>query len=530
MKTKANGSKQVGMTLVAGGLFLSLGGIAHAAAPAWCGGKTFQVSNVQSSFNLPRLDDQVKAIAKWSCATNADAEAARPTVDAKRRDMSQKLHMSEADWADGVAFIDNHDGNYPQIALSTKVLAQYTALDQYIAISKGVDQGNVKVDPLYVIDALDGQLSEWGRVAFVERCLEDGVDSQHAAAWAVCQADVDKLDQAKLAAQLRGDTAHDAGTKMVMRLRAYNLGERLAKAAQQRAQLFAQDAEYKKVFDVATQARAAWSKGVGADAELLGLVQAMDSATFAGSRKQMEGCEAKTEDALVKAVAAIPAKAFSGVGDDRDNPYKGFAYKAGPILLQSPAVSLAANAYAQCHKGSARAKFLSKALMSLPGYRGPRAAALGALLNTKFAFDDVNAPKLRFPDFASGRPYTNRESDAKSAGGVVASVSVQPDGAVVALKKTSIKIMRCVKSHFTGRVARITASGTIEYEEICDKEEPATLDTTWSDFKVAPSDAPMLKAGMKFSSTNGQKFDEVLAVWPTKDATTPSMVLGAKLK
>lgn len=35
---------------------------------------------------------------------------------------------------------------------------------------------------------------------------------------------------------------------------------------------------------------------------------------------------------------------------------------------------------------------------------------------------------------------------------------------------------------------------------------------------------------MKFSSTNGQTLGEVLAVWPPKGATTPSMVWGAKVK
>ncbi len=57
------------------------------------------------------------------------------------------------------------------------------------------------------------------------------------------------------------------------------------------------------------------------------------------------------------------------------------------------------------------------------------------------------------------------------------------------------------------------------------------IDTTWTDFEVNSAHAPLLKIGVAFSAYHdGGKFGDVIAIWPSKTAPAPSMVLGAKLK
>jgi len=503
---------------------------AWADLPAWCGSAAFEASG-SDLHELKRRDpeDVVRALAKTRCSNSPEVVPNHGNIDAARQAWGKKLGMVDADWADAVAFIDNRDGNFPKVEYSTKVLARLTPMDQWRAIREGLEaDGKQYADALYAADALQGQLTEVGRMAFLEWCLQQDVDHDSIGHWAICQGDADQWDFAKFAAQLRADTAHDGGTKMLLRFRAAELSKRLAEAARKRDRLFAQDAAYKKLFEVAAKARGEWSKGIGTNTKLLELVQAMESATFAGSRKQFAGCEQPTTDALATAVATIPAKSFAGMADVRDNPFEGFAHAAGPVLVKTPAVNLAATAFALCHK-TATADWLRATLQQVPGVRGPRSAALTALYDEKFAFDDVNARQPRYPDVGS-RPYARSGGAISSAGGVVAKVTLEKDHATVALKKTTAKRLACVQSKPTNRLARIRADGTLEYASICLKSAIVTYDTTWSDFTINPAHAPLLEPGVMFSAVYGDKFYDVVAIWPNANATTPSMVLHAQYK
>ncbi len=498
--------------------------------PAWCGTAAFDASGSDLQ-DLKRSDpdDVIRALAKTRCSNSPEVVPNHPNIDAARQAWGKKLGMVDADWADAVAFIDNRDGNFPKVEYSTKVLAQFTPMDQWRAIRDGLEaDGKQYADALYAADALHGQLTEVGRLAFLEWCLQQNVEHDSIGQWAICQGDADQWDFAKFAVQLRSDTAHDGGTKMLLRFRAAELGKRLQEAAAKRDQLFKKDAEYKRMFDVATKARAEWSKGVGANTKLLELVQAMESATFASSRKQFAGCEKTTADALRDAVATIPAKAFAGMADVRDNPFEGFAHAAGPVLVKNPSVNLAAIAYGLCHK-TATADWLRATLQQVPGVRGPRSAALTALYDEKFAFDDVNARAPRYPDVGT-RPYARSGGAISSAGGVVAKVTPEKEHATVALKKTTAKRLACVQSKPTNRITRIRPDGTLEYESICLKSQIVTYDTTWADFKINPAQAPLLQSGVVFSGVYGDKFYDVVALWSNANATTPTMVLGAQLK
>lgn len=503
---------------------------AWADLPAWCGRASFDASGSDLN-DLKRSEPEyvVRALAKTRCSTSPEVVPNHPNIDAARQAWGKKLGMVDADWADAVAFIDNRDGNYPKVEYSTKDLAKLTPMDQWRAIRDGLEtDGRHLADALYAADALHGRLTEVGRLALLEWCLQQDVEHDSIGHWAICQADADQWDFPKFAAQLRADTAHDGGTKMLLRFRAVELAKRLEEAAEKRDRLFKQDETYKKMFEVALKARVEWAKGVGTNTKLLELVQAMESATFAGSRKQFAGCEQTTAGALAAAVATIPAKAFAGMADVRDNPFEGFAHAAGPVLVKTPVVNLAAIAYSLCHK-TGTADWLRATLQQVPGVRGPRSAALTALYDEKFEFDDVKARPPRYPDVGT-RPYARSGGSITSAGGVVAKVTMEKEHATVALKKTMAKRLACVQSKPTNRLARIHPDGRLEYESICLKSEVVTYDTTWSDFKINPAQAPILEAGVKFSAVYGDKFHDVVAIWSNANATTPTEVLGARLK
>jgi hypothetical protein len=279
-------------------------------------------------------------------------------------------------------------------------------------------------------------------------------------------------------------------------------------------------------------ATAALAKGAGADAAGLELALAMDSAVFFHSRKAFDGCQQKTRAALEKAVSTIPAKSFKAMHDVRDNPFHGFAFAAGPLLANTPAVNLAAIAFVDCQKETPIGDFLAEAIQRVPGVRGPRSQALGAVMGETFQFDDTNAEKLSYVDF-SLRPYARSGGAPGSAGGVARTIKPGKESATVAIEKTFVMQEDCVKSHPSNRAARVTFSGNtwnVERESICDKTAMRKHDLTWGDFEILPAQAKLLKPGVVFSTTYGQKVGEVLAVWPSKSATVPSSVLGAPLQ
>ena len=127
-----------------------------------------------------------------------------------------------------------------------------------------------------------------------------------------------------------------------------------------------------------------------------------------------------------------------------------------------------------------------------------------------------------------------------SAGGVVKSLAAakgkRGDKAgkpvtAVTLEKTLIKQEDCVKEHRGNHVARIDSTGHVDYESICDKTAIVTHDHTWANFTSRlPDHAKWLKPGVVFSASYGSEGGDVLAVWSSKNATVPAMVLGGNLK
>jgi hypothetical protein len=228
---------------------------------------------------------------------------------------------------------------------------------------------------------------------------------------------------------------------------------------------------------------------------------------------------------LAEAVATIPARAFAGMRDERDDPSAGFATLGGPVLAESPAVTLAASASLRCTPDADISAFLKEIVAYGAPSRGPRNAALAKIKSAKITYDRAGA-KLTFPrPKPFGGAYLEGALQARSTGGSVKSVKRSGDTLTVELHQTLIRTRDCVASH-TGKVARIHSDGRIEHESICDRNEVRTHDHTWTAFTLSAKYAAWLKPGVVFSSTG----KDVIAIWPSAKANTPSIVLGGAVK
>ncbi|MGN6105900.1 MAG: hypothetical protein ACTHU0_12410 [Kofleriaceae bacterium] len=498
------------------------------AAPGWCKEAAFSESVELRDLASKDPSTVVVALGHATCAPSPEADARRAEIEKHRQAWGQRLGMIDSDWADVIAWARANEGRDSELQFSTKDVAQLTPLDEYKAITEGfvLPNGNGDYqDPIYVADVLDRRLSEVGRYGYVEQCLK----AEAPATWAICQADIDKLDLAKLHAQLRADTAHRGDLKMALRFSLLDLRKRLDQHAARVQAAWKQDPVYRKMFEVAAAGRAEWAATLAKEGPLLELAQQLDSAAWSRSRKQYEGCEARTTAALATAVSKVPASAFKSMKDERFDPYGGFARAAGPVLMAIPEVHLAAIPYVLCHSTTGTAAFLSYYLRDLGGFRGPRTMAFSRLLGEKLTLDDMNA-RIEWP--SSQRMYLRSSGEIGSAGGVIASTRAEHDRIRVTLERYLVKRVECVQSHTTNRIARITLNGEVQYEQVCDKTDTVTYDETWADFKIRPAYAPLLVKGAKFSAVNGdgETGADVIVAWPNKTADRPSWLLGAKLK
>ncbi len=520
---------------IIGGVALAAPGRAH-AAPEWCKGATFSGELDLGELASTDPTEVVVALAHATCAPTAQAEAHRAEIERSRKAWGKTLGMADGDWADVIAWANAGEGRNVELRLSTKDVTKFTPIDQYVAITEGFPRpggnGNYR-DAIYVSDALESSLGEVGRYAFIKSCLatarDVGSSSPPAATWALCQVDLDRLDLAKLHEELSADTAHRGDLKMALRFELRDLPRRLEEHARAVQAAWQLDPVYEQMFAAAKAGRLEWEATLGKDQKLLELAQQMDSAVWAASRRQLEGCQEKTAAALEAAVAKVPASTFKGMQDERNDLFGGFAKNAGPALLAVPEVNLAAAAYVLCQPSTGTGDFLAYYLGETVGHRGPRSAGFSRMLAEKLTLDDLNA-RLEWPE--TSRPYRRVGGSMGSAGGVVASTKIDGDFVIVTLERLIVKRNECVESHRTNRISRILADGTIEYELVCDKMGIVSHDRTWADFKIRKAFAPLLEPGVKFSSVLGKDDlgTDVIALWPNKAAETPSWLVGARVK
>jgi hypothetical protein len=520
---------------VGGAMSLVMASAAHAGPAAWCKGASGGSPDLRDLASK-EVREVILGFVAAECAPNAEVEAHRGELEQSRAAWSKKLGMTEADWADAVAYAATSDDYSINASISTKNLATATPLDQYALIEKSDGGPSATADQMYATDMFERNLSEVGRFAFLSStCFDSSRNTVRDDAgltgaevtWAICQPDFEKFNLAKFYDELRADTAHDGAIKMKLRILAMDFSRKIKDHAAQVAEMKKRDDANKKVFDLAAGAREDWLSGVGKNTKLLDLVLSVESGRIAESRKLLEGCAEATTAAVAQAVSKIPAKSFIGFADDRYNGGIGFATNAGLVLMQSPEMMLAAIAYVQCDPKDEMSLFLGPVLDYAPGARGPRNAALGKLRTAKVTYDNVNA-KLTFPKPEPyGGFYGQSAFKSDSMGGVVKSVKPEAGGDVlVLLEKTTITTTECVKSHKTNRIQEIRIDGSVRYEEICEKSGKVTRDNTWFDVKVNKKYASQLKPGVQFSATG----KALLAVWPNKNAKAPSIVLGAQVK
>ncbi len=530
-------TKHLHLTAIAIGAFAAWGHVRTASAgPAWCKGATFDddVDLKDLSSSDPRR--VVEAFALASCAPSAEVEARRADIDKGRAAWGKRLGMNDADWGDVVAWIKDGDGGRDvKLEYSTKEVTKFTPIDQYKAItdgfSAGGNAGGSFRDVNYVADALDMDLSQVARFAYLQACLgaTTSVTSSAppAADWAMCQGDIEKFDLAKFHAELRADTAHGGDVKMQIRFRAMNMKKQLEEHAAAVEKAWKLDPVYKQMFDVAAAARTEWASGLGANPKLLELARRMDSAVWSASRKQFENCEVDTEAALIAAIGKLPSSTFKDMKDERYDPTGGFASLAGPVLAAIPEINLAAGAYVVCRPEGGTAAFLAAYLRDTVGFRGPRSAALASMLKEKLTLDDMSE-RLYWPRIR--RPEVNDRGTSGSAGGVVAKTTIEGDLVIVELERYIVKREECIESHATKRISRILPDGEIEYEQVCDKMGVVEHDQTWDDFKIKKQYAPLLKKGVKFSAVIAKGGSEIIALWPNKKTENPTWLLGAVIK
>lgn len=513
--------------------WLSHIGSASAGVPDWCKDASFGDSYDLKDLSKQAIDDAddvIKTFAMASCKPNSEVGANQGGIDKARQAWGKKLGMSEADWADAVAFA-NADGRPEDPDLSTKDIASFTAVDQYVVIKEGF--GGTFSNPVYLTDMLEPNLTEVGRLAYILKCIGGNTldVTDLAVPFAICQSDIDAFDAAKFAVQLRGDTAHPGDAKMKLRLLAYGLPAKLKEHAANVAKIYKKDEAYKKLWDAAKKGRSDWASLFAKNTTLLALATKMDTYFFTKSRKAFEGCAEPTSAALSAAITAkVPAKLFKGKRDVRKELYEGVAKAVGPSMLDIPEIAFVAGPYIICHDNTGTAEFLSYYIDNVPGQRGPRAAAFTEITKAKIVLDDMSA-KIRY-ETSWGHPFARSHGSLASTGAVVQSVKVDGDVLVVVSVPLPVKIDVCQSSRQTNRLSRVYYDGRLEYESICDKWGTKVINDAWDPFKINKSYQKLIKKGVLFSSVGSanERPGDVLAVWPSKDAALPTHVFGAPVK
>lgn len=502
---------------------------AHAAVPAWCAGEHFRgwrggLDRSELASGDPRRT--MTAIAEALCDPDPEVETHRREIEASFRAWSTRMAMTDADWADVLAYERSPGMAIP--TLSTRFPAEFTAIDQYIAIVEGVDVGNGDElwTPGYFADMFGAKLGPLGRYGYAVACTSrrnpTPVD------WAVCQPDLDAVEPAALLPAITADRAHGRELKMMLRYEVLELPKLRAAHAAKVAAAVREEPAYQKMFEIAKAAHAGWAATSANDPALLALVADLENASLARSRSKLAGCEARTAAALTAEAAKLPAAAFANVFDERWSPDQSFASAAAPKLIANPRVSLAATAYVLCQDDGIT-DFLIRSLEDAPGFRGPRMYAYRQIYAANLQSDDASRT-INYPPVPT--PYTRPGGGPASMGGVVASVTRGDKAITVRFERMPIKREECVASHQTSRVTRIHGDGRVEYEQVCDRMATVVHDEQWDDIQVDARYAALIKPGVRISAVRGTDDGgmHVIATWPSKAAKAPNSLLGGGVK
>ncbi len=514
---------------------LAIARSASAALPAWCATEGLDLAAHGDDHNAKdalKKDDVAWALyylVGATCSKDTDVDEHRDELEEARKYWNQKLDMVEADWADVAVWAMQGQGQrYPNSGFYMRVeekrpWSSYDALEQFMALRA---QG---MDTHYLMDALGTNLTHTGRLAYLEDCVRK--NDAFEVRWAMCQPDIDAFDPGKVSAELRA--AHPAGDqpvgyqRTIVRMVNYKMREDLVAHAAEVKTLIAKDEAYGKLFALSQAAHKEWEGRRKTDADLLSLVYAMDNARVTNSRKALEGCDEKTWAAWTAAVAKLPAKEFEGMHDD---PGRGlFMDKAMGPIIRDPNTYLASLAVALCRATSERDEVvynLGSSIERWPGFRGPRTAALTAMVSAGITLDDRSA-HLSFPFVTREWFGSARYSRGGGSGrGVIASVKSDGKKVHVVFVAKMEKQVQCAESRLTNRIARIEPNGQLIYQEKCIKSKVVTVNTASDPQDVDVRYATGLKAGAFTSIAVGV----AEAVWSSPTSEIPTVVLGVPVK
>lgn len=536
---------------IALGAVISVGhvGAALAAPPAWCKGMAAndRYDLTDLSKGLEDLEDVLVTFAYATCSPTPEAEANKDQIAKARAAWSKKLLMTEDDWADVIEFSEmraperkwgniavNKNGQEMGIGDSLKrPWTGFDAVDQWAIISNDVGgSGDFTLDDNYFVDSLGPNLTETGRAAYIKTCIKENNPVQ----WAMCQADIDRLDYTKLAAELRALKTYTGAPKMIIRVQVQKLKADLVKHAASVKALVAKDAGYQRLFDVAKTVNADWTTRYTKDAGLVALAQEMDDARATNSRKAFAGCQDKSWNAFKTAAATVPAKSFEGMTNDRMNN-KSFADDAMGPLVSNPNVYLAAVAMVTCNtkglekdgRSDETISRLAGAMNRWPGFRGPRTSTESIIMTTGVELDDRDA-KLDYPGvrraFSSSGGQGKNINENKSGDGTLASVKKSGDTALLTFKKQLVKQEQCATVKHSNRISMIRSDGVIVYQSSCTSWETITVDKAPDPQTVYAKYVDGLKPGMRVLVIG----DVVAGAWASAKAKVPSMVFGVAVK
>lgn len=542
------------LSLIAGGLavtgVLGLGLLAEAkAAPAWCAGAADQRIDTSGSIEETFKDAEdprntLKNLVGRICKPDGEAREHQKELEAARQRWSKRLDLTEAEWADVADYATLGQGermngrvsintNEQELGIGDSLKRPWSGLDpidQYalLIVDSGAS-GDLSLDKSYLADAFGAKLSETGRFAYVQRCVDGSRNGP--VDWAMCQRDVERLDFKKISAELRANKAYRGADKIRIRIEMDELKPRLPAHAAKVKKLIASDPGYAKVFELAAATAEEWTGRYQSNAALLALVSGMDDARATRSRKAFAGCQDKTWEAWQAALSEIPASKFEGMQDDRENGISFLDLAMGP-LVTSPEAYLAGVAMMTCESGVADrgeeqdvlVRTLAGATQRWPGFRGPRNATQTAILVAGIELDDRDA-KLEQPSVH--REFA-RYNGSRSGGGagVIGKLKPADKKTTVEFKKQMVKQVQCAQSKRTNRITQIRANGELVYETRCVKNETVVVDKSDAPQTVNPRYLGGVKPGMFASITE----DVVIAVWAKPGAAKPTMMFGAKLK
>jgi len=540
------------LVAIAVGAVISVGhvGGALAAPPAWCkgmeGNDRYDLADL--SKGLEDLPTVIVTFAQATCLPSPEAESNKAQIDKARAAWSKKLMMTEDDWADVVEFAEMRapDRSWGNIAVNTqgqkmgigdslkRAWTGFDAVDQWALIVNDVGgSGDFTLDDNYFVDSLGPNLTETGRAAYIKTCLKGDNPVQ----WAMCQNDIDHLDLTKLAAELHAIKTYTGAPKMMIRVQVEKLKAALVKHAADVKALIAKDAGYQRLFDVAATVNKDWAGRYTKDAALVALAQEMDDARATNSRKAFAGCQDKTWNAMKTALAAIPAKSFEGMTDDKEHS-KWFATDAMGPLVSNPNVYLAAVAMVTCNtKGLEKdgradelVNRLTGAMNRWPGFRGPRTGTESIIMTSGVELDDRDA-KLDYPGVS--RAFGGGQGDGKFINegnyggyGILASVKKSGDTAVITFKKQLAKQEQCATVKYSNRISMIRNDGGIVYQSTCTSWETITVNNAPDPQTVYARYVDGLKPGMRVSVVG----DIVAGSWANPKAKVPTTVFGAAVK